>query len=82
MSWVLDILLLIFLVSTAAAVIMLKDLLAAAVVFSAYSLMMAILWTELRAPDLALTEAAVGAGVTTVLFIVAVYKTIRKEDSS
>ncbi len=82
MSWVLDLLLLIFLVSTAAAVIMLKDLLAASIVFSAYSLMMAILWTELRAPDLALTEAAVGAGVTTVLFIVTVYKTIRKEDRS
>lgn len=80
MNWALNLLLLMFLVSTAAAAIALKDLLAAAVVFSAYSLMMAILWTQLRAPDLALTEAAVGAGITTVLFIITIYRTTRKED--
>jgi len=33
----------------------------------------------LSAPDLALTEAAVGAGITTVLFIVAISKTTRRE---
>jgi len=49
-------------------------------VFSAYSLLMAILWTQLRAPDLAITEAAVGAGVTTVLLIVTIYRTVRKEE--
>lgn len=80
MSWTLNLLLLLFLVSTAVAVVLLRDLLAAAVVFSAYSLIMAILWSGLRAPDVALTEAAVGAGVTTVLFVVTIYKTIRKED--
>lgn len=80
MDWVLNLLLLILLLTTACAVIWLKDLLAAAVVFSAYSLVMAILWTQLRAPDLALTEAAVGAGITTVLFVITIYKTVRKED--
>jgi energy-converting hydrogenase B subunit D len=80
MNWTLNLLLLILLLSTAIAVIRLKDLLAAAILFSAYSLVMAILWTQLRAPDVALTEAAVGAGVTTVLFIITIYKTIRKED--
>jgi len=79
MNWTLDLLLMIFLVATAAAAIVLRDLLAAAVVFSAYSLMMAMLWTQLRAPDLAITEAAVGAGITTVLFIITIYKTVRKE---
>ena len=59
MSLTLNILLLVLLIATAATAIMLRYLLAAAVVFSAYSLIMAILWTELRAPDLALTEAAV-----------------------
>jgi len=80
MNWVLNLLLLIFLVCTAAAAILIKDLLAAAIVFSAYSLLMAILWTQLRAPDLAITEAAVGAGVTTVLLIVTIYRTVRKEE--
>jgi uncharacterized MnhB-related membrane protein len=80
MNWTLNLLLLIFLVTTAAVAISLRDLLAAAIVFSAYSLMMAILWTQLRAPDLALTEAAVGAGVTTVLFVITIFKTTRRED--
>lgn len=80
MTWTLNLLLLIFLVTTAAVAIRLRDLLAVAIVFSAYSLMMAILWTQLRAPDLALTEAAVGAGVTTVLFVITIMKTTRRED--
>ncbi|MBK5092658.1 MAG: DUF4040 domain-containing protein [Actinobacteria bacterium] len=80
MNWALNLLLLLFLVTTAAVAIRLRDLLAVAIVFSAYSLMMAILWTQLRAPDLALTEAAVGAGVTTVLFVLTIFKTTRRED--
>lgn len=80
MDWTLNILLLGLLLTTAVSVIVIRDLLAAAVVFGAYSLVMAILWTQLRAPDLALTEAAVGAGVTTVLFIITIYKTLRKEE--
>lgn len=48
---------------------MLRNLLASVIVFMVYSLMMALLWQQLNAPDLAITEAAVGAGVTTILFI-------------
>ncbi|WP_440988323.1 DUF4040 domain-containing protein [Haloarchaeobius baliensis] len=66
-----------FLVVVACVVALLRDTLAAAVVFAAYSLGMAILWVVLRAPDVALTEAAVGAGVTTSLFLVAIVKTGR-----
>lgn len=80
MSWTVNLLLMLFLLATAVVAVALKDLLAAVVVFSAYSLVMAMLWTELHAPDLALVEAAVGAGVTTVLFIITVYRTVRKED--
>lgn len=79
MLWRLDIILLLFLIATALAVVVTKDLLAAAIIFSGYSLIMAIVWQQLSAPDLALTEAAVGAGVTTVLFIVAISKTVRRE---
>lgn len=78
MSYVLNIILLVFLLITALGVVYLDNLLAAAIVFSAYSLIMAILWTQLRAPDLALTEAAVGAGVTTVLFVITIYRTVRR----
>ena len=66
-----------FLVVVALVVALLRDVLAAAVVFAAYSLGMAILWAVLQAPDVALTEAAVGAGVMTSLFIVAISLTGR-----
>ena len=39
-----------------------------------YSLIMSILWILLESPDLAITEAAVGAGNTTVLFLVTLKK--------
>ena len=45
-----------------------RSLLNAVIIFMAYSLVMAVLWVLLMAPDLAVTEAAVGAGVTSVLF--------------
>ncbi len=49
-----------------------KSLLSAVIVFMTYSLIMAILWQQLNAPDLAITEAAVGAGITTILFVLAI----------
>ncbi|MEW6188780.1 MAG: hydrogenase subunit MbhD domain-containing protein [Actinomycetota bacterium] len=80
MIWRLDVLLLLFLIATALAVVRTRDLLAAALIFSGYSLIMCIVWQQLGAPDIALTEAAVGAGVTTVLFIVTISKTTRREE--
>ncbi|HSQ21992.1 MAG TPA: hydrogenase subunit MbhD domain-containing protein [Coriobacteriia bacterium] len=81
MSRVFDIVLLLLLVGCALAVVRLKDLLAAAIVFSSYSLLMCLLWLHRGAPDVAMTEAAVGAGVTTVLFLVTIARTTRKERS-
>ena len=48
----------------------------------AYSLIMCIIWILLQSPDLAITEAAVGAGVTSILFFITLKKirAIRKED--
>jgi energy-converting hydrogenase B subunit D len=57
-----------------------RDLLAAVIIFAAYSLLMAINWQLLGAPDVAITEAAVGAGVTTLLLITAVRRTRRYEE--
>jgi energy-converting hydrogenase B subunit D len=55
-----------------------KDLLAAVIILGAYSFFMCLLWTEMGAVDVAFTEASVGAGVGTVLFIAAVNKTKRR----
>ena len=70
----LEILLLSFLVFCAIASVCTKNLLASVIIFMSYSSVMAILWFLLESPDLAITEAAVGAGVTSLLF----FLTLRK----
>ncbi len=59
-----------------------KNLLNSIIIYMAFSLIMSIIWTILESPDLAITEAAVGAGVTSLLFFVTL-KRIRsiREDS-
>jgi len=79
MSVAFDILLLTFLIATALAVIRTKDLVASVVIFSSYGLAMCLLFLHRGAPDVAMTEAAVGAGITTVLFLVTIGKTARRE---
>ena len=64
------ILLLVFLVLCALFVTFSKNLLVSVVIFMSYSLVMSIVWVLLESPDLAITEAAVGAGVTSVLFFI------------
>ena len=46
--------------------------------FGIYSLLAAVMFVLLDAVDVAFTEAAVGAGVTTVFFVVVVLKTERE----
>lgn len=69
-----EILLLAFLVFCALSAVLTRNLLASIILFMAYSSVMAILWFLLESPDLAITEAAVGAGVTTLLFFLALRK--------
>ena len=78
MIWQLDLILCIFVVICAVAAITIKDLLAAVIILGAYSFFMCILYTGMGAVDVAFTEASVGAGVGTVLFIAAVNKTKRR----
>ena len=54
------------------------DLLAAVVIFGAFSFFSAIFFTLLGALDVAFTEAAVGAAITTVFFVSAIYRTDRE----
>jgi multicomponent Na+:H+ antiporter subunit B len=69
--------LLAFVLAVAALTAVVRDVLTAVVVFATYSLGLAILWVLYRAPDVGLTEAAVGAGVTTALFLLAISRTVR-----
>ena len=71
---ILESVLLIILIITAIAAPLQKRLLGTVIVYTAFGLTMALLWMLLQAPDLAITEAAVGAGVTGVLFILTLYK--------
>ncbi len=71
MMQIIEWLLLIFLIVCAVAVSVSKNLLNSVIIFMSYSLVMAVIWVLLQAPDLAITEAAVGAGVTSVLFFLA-----------
>ncbi len=64
----LELLLLIFLVFCAIATVLCKRLVSAIIIFMAYSAVMSLIWFLLQSPDLAITEAAVGAGMTSLLF--------------
>lgn len=72
---IVECILLLILIITAVAAPLQKRLLGTVIVYTVFGLAMSLLWMLLRAPDLAITEAAVGAGVTGVLFILALYKT-------
>lgn len=75
--------LLVFLVVCAIAVSFSKNLLNSILIFMSYSVVMSVIWLLLESPDLAITEAAVGAGVTSILFFVTLKKIeaiIKKDD--
>ena len=78
MIWQLDLAILTLVVICAIGAISVKDLLGAAILFGAYSFMMCLLWAIMGAVDVAFTEASVGAGVSTVFFVAAVFRTTRR----
>jgi energy-converting hydrogenase B subunit D len=71
--WQVEFWLLIVLVALALIALEVRDLLAAAVVLSGYSFVMALLFAAMGAVDVAFTEATLGAGVSGVLFLVALF---------
>ena len=66
--------LLVLLIAAALAAALMKRLVPALVAFTSFSLVLSVLWVLLEAPDLAITEAAVGAGVSGVLFYAALHR--------
>lgn len=78
-SWLIDVTLLSFLVVIAIAVIRLRNLFATVMLFSIYSLVSASLFLVMDAADVAFTEAAVGAGISTVLMLATIALTRQQE---
>jgi multicomponent Na+:H+ antiporter subunit B len=74
---VLDILLLLLVAATAIAVVRARSLLSATILAGIYSLLMAMVWTNMHALDVAFTEASVGAGISTILLLGALVLTKR-----
>lgn len=59
----------------------LKDLLYAVIVLAGASVTLAVVFYMLQAPSIAITEAAVNAGVATAIYVIAISKTKRKEET-
>lgn len=70
------------LLAIAVVITKLQDLFAAAMLFSIFSLLSAGLFTIMDAVDVAFTEAAVGAGISTVLILGALALTSEREYQS
>ena len=64
------IILLILLIVCAVGVNLTPSLLQSVIIFMTYSSIMCLIWILMESPDLAITEAAVGAGVSSILFLV------------
>ena len=69
-----------FLLICAIAVCITNNLLVSLIIFTAYSLVMSVVWLFIESPDLAITEAAVGAGVTSILFFITLTKVNKMDD--
>ena len=78
MIWQIDLIVLTLVIVAGIGSIMVKDLLSAGILFGAYSFMMCLLWAAMGAVDVAFTEAAVGAGASTVFLVAAVFRTTRR----
>lgn len=72
--------LLTFLAVTAVSVLLIRNLIVAAILFGIYSLLSAALFVVMDAVDVAFTEAAVGAGISTVLMLSTLALTGSKEE--
>ena len=72
--------LLLLMLGAAVYAIVQKDLLYAVIATGVISLVLTALFYMLQAPDVALTEAAIGVAVTTIIFIITIRNTVRHED--
>lgn len=74
-------LLLLLILAGSAFALFSRDLLHGTIALSAVSAVAALVFYMLHAPDVAITEAAVGAGISTVIFVWAIRETDRRDES-
>jgi len=75
----LQIFLIILILVAAVFAISYKDLMNAVIITGVISLLSSLFFYFLQAPDVALTEAAIGGGLTTFIFVLTIRKTERVE---
>jgi len=75
-----QILLIVVMIAAAVFAVRSTDLMNAVIACALVSLMAAIVFFFLQAPDVAMAEAAIGAGLTTAIFIFAIHRTVRHEE--
>ncbi len=80
MIWQIDFWLLVILIVADSVALYVRDLLAAVVALCAYSFFVALLFAQMGAVDVAFVEATLGAGITGVLFIIALFLTKRRSE--
>lgn len=78
MYWEFELILFFFLLTTAIIALEADDLLIAVVMLTIFSFLNALLFTTMGAVDVGFTEAVVGAGITGILLVVAIYQTTYK----
>lgn len=80
MAFILIAVLLLLMIAAAIYAVVQKDLLYAVIATGIISLVLSILFYLLQAPDVALTEAAIGVALTTIIFVITIRNTERMED--
>jgi uncharacterized MnhB-related membrane protein len=79
---VFDLLLSLTLIALAIAVLTSREPRRAVILFIAFGLLLALVWARLRAPDVALAEAAIGAGLAGALMLAAARRAARGRSSA
>jgi len=72
----------VILLAAAVYAVMQKDLLYAVIATGVISLILSVFFFIMQAPDVALTEAAIGIALTTIIFIITIRNTSRREDET
>ncbi len=81
-AFILILILLALMIAASVYAVRQKDLLYAVIATGIISLVLSILFYLLQAPDVALTEAAIGVALTTIIFVITIRNTVRMEDES
>jgi len=77
---IIQILILVMITIGGALAVWFKDLLSSVLALAAASLLVALEFYILQAPDVAIAEAGIGAALTTAIYVIAIRRTVRKEE--